>query len=131
VQHAGDVLGVVGGGLTAFFNICTADWNVPDPAPSSDLLLSAVANDNKGALIPPTVWEALDDTSKQTMQGIFTPNHGNTDFPLAHLSCHWGAGRGKAPNALAARIAALKQLDTDLTNVNASAIQLMQTVLSQ
>jgi hypothetical protein len=131
VQHAGDVLGVVGGGLTAFFNICTADWNVPDPAPSSDLLFRAFASDNRGALVPPTVWDSLDDTSKQTMQSIFGPNQGNTDLPLAHLSCHWGAGRGKAPTALAARIAALKQLDADLTNVNTSAIRLMQKVSSQ
>jgi hypothetical protein len=82
-------------------------------------------------LIPPTVWGSLDDTSKQSIRGIFGPSQGNTDFPLAHLSCHWGAGRGKAPAALAARIAALKQLDADLTKVNTNAIELMQKVSSQ
>jgi hypothetical protein len=94
VQRSGDYLGIAGGGITALFNICTADWNVPDvnsDPPSSSILFRAFDSDNQSELLPPTVWSVLDDADKIAMKGIFTPNRGTTEFPLAHLSCHWGA----------------------------------------
>jgi hypothetical protein len=131
VQHVGDKLGVVGGGLTALFNICTADWNVKDSPPSDNLMLfTSFASNNKGNLIPPSVWDSLDDSTKDQMKSIFDMNKGNFDFPLAHLSCHWGAPPPDPPK-LAAGIRALKQLDTDLANVNTHAVELLQKVSTQ
>ena len=144
VQHVGDYLGIAGGALTAFFNICTADWNTPDPAPTppASLLFSTFASDNKIAsddkkdnsvLIPKALWDSLNDKTKAEMKGIFHLYQGNTDIAWAHLSCHWGAGYGPQPPpaAFTASMEALEHLDTDLAKVNNGATQLLQQLALQ
>jgi hypothetical protein len=131
VQHVGDYLGVVGGGLTAFFNICTADWNVPDTQTYNSLLFRAFATDNAGTRIPVTVWDSLDESTKNAVKAV-DPHPGSTDLAPLHLSCHWGQGRSeKTPSDLTARIKALKLLDDDLTKVNARATELSEKLSLQ
>ena len=133
VQHVGDVMGVVGGGLTAFFNICTADWNVKDDNPeATGLLFSAFATDDRAQLVPEDVWESLDPATKEKMKRLFTMNQGHTDLPLLHLSCHWGSGPHYKNDAqLMESVNALQQLDSDLAKVNLTATTLLQTLALQ
>jgi hypothetical protein len=134
VQHAGDVLGVVGGGLTAFFNICTADWNVKDDNPdAAGLLFRAFANgDREQQLLPDDVWESLPPATKEKMKSIFTMNQGRTDLPFLHLSCHWGSGpHYKSDAKLTESVSVLQQLDSDLATVNSTAAALLQELALQ
>jgi hypothetical protein len=133
IQHVGDVLGVVGGSLTAFFNICTADWNVKDDnSDATGLLFTAFGAEDRAQVVPEDVWESLDPATKDQMRSIFAMNQGHTDLPLVHLSCHWGSGpHYKSDAKLMQSISALQQLDSDLARVNMTATTLLQTVASE
>lgn len=133
VQHVGDALGVVGGGLTAFFNICTADCNVKDDNPDAiGMMFTAFATENREQLVPQDVWESLDPATKEKMKSIFTMNQGHTDLPFLHLSCHWGSGpHYKSDAKQIESLRALKELDKDLTKVNVAATMLLQEVALQ
>jgi hypothetical protein len=133
VQHVGDALGVVGGGLTALFNICTADWNVKDDNPdATGMMFTSFATDDRDQLVPEDVWESLDPATKASMKSIFTMNQGHTDLPFLHLSCHWGSGPHYKNDAkLIESLRALERLDTDLTKVNLAATTLLQELALQ
>jgi hypothetical protein len=131
VQHAGDILGVAGGALTAFFNICTADWNVPDkPDPEmKGPLPGELASRTKPQIIPDTVWDVLDSAEKAVLVHLFTTSCGNKDLPLIHLSCHWGA---PPPDKCAVKKSyALRRLNDDLTAVSSEANKLLVAVALQ
>ena len=126
-------MGIVGGGLTAFFNICTADWNVrdkPDTDPELKSLFSRnVVNQKKPELIPDSIWDVLDSGEQAILETLFTTNCGNNDFPILHLSCHWGAP--PPDKRTTDKIRALRRLDDDLTAVNLEATKLLLAVSLQ
>ena len=62
VQRAGNILGVVGGGLTIVSALCTAELENPDPkAKAAIAIIDSVADNNKENLIPASVWGYLRD----------------------------------------------------------------------
>jgi len=127
VQHAGDV----GGAVTALFNICTADWNVKDQNDDGDApskLLGAFSSQNQGGdILPPSIWDSLDQATKDDMNSIFIWNKGYTDLPLLHLSCHWGSGLNyKKDQGPIKTVNALHRLDAALGRINSTAAALLQ-----
>jgi hypothetical protein len=130
VQQAGDVLGVVGGAVTAVLNICTADWNVKDQNDDGDApskLLKAFPDQNRSDVLPPDVWDSLDQATKDAIDKIFSLNKGHTDLPLLHLSCHWGSGLNyKADAGEIKSVDALHRLDEALARINSTATALLE-----
>lgn len=143
VQRAGDIVGVGGGIITALFALCTADINIPDPLPGynpgdngpppptpTGRLFQAFADNNQSHQIPAEVWELVDNGTKEAM--VRSLNGSTTSkksfLNKLGLSCHFSGGKLQT---LADRIAALSQLEDQLSTMNQNGGELMQTLSAQ